>query len=86
MTKVLKQGPETCEIEITCHLCKTVFVATEDDLGIDKLKKDPNTYWFDGSAQSVDKYYAWCPNKCDLEFIPESKIPELCKRKAVRGR
>lgn len=86
MSRTISEGPSTFEAELTCHKCGTVFVATQDDLGIDRFKEHSDTYWFDGSAQAVDKFYAWCPHNCDLIFVPPDAIPELAKRKALRGR
>lgn len=85
MAEIIENGPSTFSVELTCHKCATKFQATEADLGVDRFKADPNTYWFDGSARAVDKYYAWCPHKCDLIFIPDDDIPELAKRLARRG-
>jgi uncharacterized protein YbaR (Trm112 family) len=86
MSKIVKDGSQEYEGELTCHVCKTVFKVDTSDLGVGGFKEKPNTYWFDGSATSVDKYYAWCPHGCDLIFIPDDDIPVLAQRKAVRGR
>lgn len=86
MTEIVEEGPTEYEGRLDCPICHTVFIARTDDLGIGGFKKDPNTYWFDGSATSVDKYYVWCPHGCDLIFIDKRDIPALARRKAVRER
>lgn len=84
MVEIVQEGPTEYEGRITCHVCDTVFIARTEDLGIGGFKENPDTYWFDGSATSVDKYYVMCPHGCGSIFIPNGHIPELAKRKAVR--
>ena len=83
MANIIENGSNEWVNILTCHKCGTVFKATQDDLGIDRFKVDPNTYWFDGTAIGINRYYVWCPNRCDVVIIPDDEIPELAKHKAV---
>ena len=84
MAEIVEEGPTEYEGKHKCSVCKTKFIATTEDLGVGGFKKDPNTYWFDGSATAVDKYYALCPHGCGVVIIPDKNIPKSAKRKAVR--
>lgn len=68
--KITKPAPEW-KAKVKCHHCKVELEVEPDDLERDMFKKDPNTYWFDGSAKAVPKCYVHCPNKCDIIFVKD---------------
>ena len=65
---------------LKCGSCKTSFTASKEALDCDGFKKDPNTYWFDGSAVSVAKFFVDCPGCDDVVLVPNEKIPSPVRR------
>ncbi len=77
--KDINPSPELWEEKMECHKCSTSFTAEPEDLEVDNFK-EPGTYWFDGSAIGTEKFYVWCPNRCDIVFAKPG-IPYLLQQK-----
>lgn len=77
MARIIEQPSTDWQHQVQCHICLTLTEYDQDDLQIGGFKADPNTYWFDGSARSVEKFYVECPHKCDITFVDRDKIPGM---------
>ena len=80
---------EAWSINVTCSKCQSLLNVKCSDIRVDQFKADKNTYWFDGSATSVDAYYIQCKACGDLIILSKPKgvfgqqygeLPELIRR------
>ena len=78
----VRLGSTSFSQRMKCKACGTTFTASGEALDCGGFKADPNTFWFDGSAVAVTKFYVDCPAPgCDeITFIPTEKVPLLLRR------
>ena len=81
----IELSPSSFSSRLKCKACKTAFVATTEVLECGGFKADPNTYYFDGSATEVAKFFVACPS-CQNQIIVKRKAVPILVQSEVYSR